>query len=551
MGWKWNPFTHKFNQVGGGGSFLNLDQTTPQSVTNGVPYFVAGINASNYYAPTYECNLPPMTSNILPSPLIATAANTFNGYLPYLAFNQIGPQQVGALSTTPPSYPWNLQLYLGVAKTITAYGVTATATDQAGALSRSPKTWTFQGSNNGIAWTTLDTQTNVPYWYADETRMYVIASPASFTYYRINITANHSGPYVEVCQLKLYETTASRKKIYIDKNGTVHIIGSLQQIADIWSADTYNGTQLARISYDGVLRLNKYVNNGLLCVIDSNGTVSVDTNTYLTAASIGGYITPYLAAYIPFVNNIQDAYFYNNLLFFGNNNEMSVGYDSSNQTGNIRTDESTPSDLNVFTGNGATLRLINPVYDEIVTHAESMKDSYQSVPWTSLNGGKNKIATFSPDGYGGDPQELDFTVELPHNFVEGDRVTITPSVRWVGWTDNGDGNWPLWELSFTKQKIGFVNVGELFDKEDYIDTDDIHIPSIASVVPFMHYETYFGNSGSGLITFNDGHIRIMSKMKCTIRRIDDGGSYPDDVGLLSVNFKIEVDTIGSRTMDTK
>lgn len=59
---------------------------------------------------------------------------------------------------------------------------------------RTPTAWTLSGSNNGTTWTTVDSRSNVS-WVDDSppSHMYQIANPASFSYWRITITATASG----------------------------------------------------------------------------------------------------------------------------------------------------------------------------------------------------------------------------------------------------------------------------------------------------------------------------------------------------------------------
>src|SRR5690606_7166352 len=56
----------------------------------------------------------------------------------------------------------------------------------------SPKSWTFEGSNDGSNWTTLDTRTTVADWN-NEWRTYTFSNTTSYTYYRINVTARQTG----------------------------------------------------------------------------------------------------------------------------------------------------------------------------------------------------------------------------------------------------------------------------------------------------------------------------------------------------------------------
>jgi hypothetical protein len=69
---------------------------------------------------------------------------------------------------------------------------------------RDPKAWQFQGSNDGSAWTTLDTQSNQTFTERYQLQTYAIASPASYRYYRLNITANNGdSAFTDLCELGL------------------------------------------------------------------------------------------------------------------------------------------------------------------------------------------------------------------------------------------------------------------------------------------------------------------------------------------------------------
>lgn len=58
-------------------------------------------------------------------------------------------------------------------------------------VERDPKDWQFQGSNDGVSWTTLDTQSNQLFSARFQPKHYAVATPASYRYYRLNITANN------------------------------------------------------------------------------------------------------------------------------------------------------------------------------------------------------------------------------------------------------------------------------------------------------------------------------------------------------------------------
>jgi hypothetical protein len=55
-----------------------------------------------------------------------------------------------------------------------------------------PKSWIFQGSNDGVTWVTLDSQTNVPAFASLETRTYAFTPGAAYQRYRIQASKNQA-----------------------------------------------------------------------------------------------------------------------------------------------------------------------------------------------------------------------------------------------------------------------------------------------------------------------------------------------------------------------
>lgn len=53
-----------------------------------------------------------------------------------------------------------------------------------------PRNWTFEGSNDGSSWTTLDTRTGEGSWTFYETRSFTFANATAYSYYRLNISDN-------------------------------------------------------------------------------------------------------------------------------------------------------------------------------------------------------------------------------------------------------------------------------------------------------------------------------------------------------------------------
>jgi hypothetical protein len=87
--------------------------------------------------------------------------------------------------------PCWLKVVYGASKTVVAYRISAC--DFSSQWNRSPGTWTLDGSNDGSSWTTLDSQTSAVAWTSGATRGFVLSSPATYTQFRLNVTAKQTG----------------------------------------------------------------------------------------------------------------------------------------------------------------------------------------------------------------------------------------------------------------------------------------------------------------------------------------------------------------------
>jgi predicted alpha-1,2-mannosidase len=56
---------------------------------------------------------------------------------------------------------------------------------------RDPKNWQFQGSNDGTAWTTVDTRTGITFAQRLMTQSFTFTNSTAYKYYRVNITLNN------------------------------------------------------------------------------------------------------------------------------------------------------------------------------------------------------------------------------------------------------------------------------------------------------------------------------------------------------------------------
>lgn len=99
-----------------------------------------------------------------------------------------------------------LGVVLASPATITSYGITPrnvylTLTP--------PKNWKFQGSNNGTNWTTLDTRSGISGWSANTEKTFSIASPQTFSQYRIVVTDTMGNDWCQISEFKGYAEEAN------------------------------------------------------------------------------------------------------------------------------------------------------------------------------------------------------------------------------------------------------------------------------------------------------------------------------------------------------
>lgn len=84
------------------------------------------------------------------------------------------------------------------------YALTS-ANDAAG---RDPRDWTFEGSNDGSSWTTLDTQTGITFASRFQTQVFTFENTDAYKFYRINITANNGDGLFQLAEWRMYKTQA-------------------------------------------------------------------------------------------------------------------------------------------------------------------------------------------------------------------------------------------------------------------------------------------------------------------------------------------------------
>jgi hypothetical protein len=91
--------------------------------------------------------------------------------------------------------PQEWRIDFGSAQTVREYTIRASTIKEEFA----PRTWTLDGSNTGTGgpWTNVDSRTN-HLWNSGQKKQFTVQSPASFRYYRINVTAVNRQPVTTI-----------------------------------------------------------------------------------------------------------------------------------------------------------------------------------------------------------------------------------------------------------------------------------------------------------------------------------------------------------------
>ena len=171
---------------------------TDTTVTNGTTYYytVTATNAAGTSANSPEDSATPV------HPLV----NVATGGAPNDSANNpanakyVFDQNSGSYWFYRGVMGW-LQYDLGHTETVQRYTVIS-STDLIG---RDPKDWQFQGSNDGVNWTTLDTQSGQAFPNRIQMHSYTIASPGAYRWYRLNITSNNGDTsFTTLSEIGLY-----------------------------------------------------------------------------------------------------------------------------------------------------------------------------------------------------------------------------------------------------------------------------------------------------------------------------------------------------------
>ncbi len=193
-------------------SGVTASSYTDGTVTNGTTYYyvVNATNSAGTSVNSAEDSATPIipmvnvafggtaSSSTIGAPWYEAADQAFNG-------NSSSKWYNGNASNRGPTGWLRYDFGAGNAQTVKRYTVIS-----GDVANRDPKTWTFQGSNDGSTWTTLDTQSNQAFVNRHHANTYNIGNTTAYRYYQLNVTANNGGGALAVGELGLWSDTVRK-----------------------------------------------------------------------------------------------------------------------------------------------------------------------------------------------------------------------------------------------------------------------------------------------------------------------------------------------------
>lgn len=108
-------------------------------------------------------------------------------------------------ATTGGAFTWTIDLGSGNSATATGYAITEIHAAEWAGGARTPNAWTFEGSNDGSSWTTLDTRSGITAVAANNRVVYTFSNAVAYRYYRMNVPGK-SGSIQGWAEFELLET---------------------------------------------------------------------------------------------------------------------------------------------------------------------------------------------------------------------------------------------------------------------------------------------------------------------------------------------------------
>jgi hypothetical protein len=222
-------------------------------------------------------SIPQMTSNTTPSGAAAASGAVANGP----AWNAFDRNTGTTWNNSATGQTGWLSYQFTTGRIIKRYGFFSDSNN-----ARNPRTWTFEGSNNGSTWVTLDTQTAFVTGGSTFYSFDISANTTSYTYYRINVTATQGGTTgIAIVELEMSEVTNLYGGIVVGGGFTFANGGNLTCTA---SNSIFVGSTTATLTFDlpsgqsatfnGSVNLLTNISNYRSVLVQNTGTFNMVGN---------------------------------------------------------------------------------------------------------------------------------------------------------------------------------------------------------------------------------------------------------------------------------
>lgn len=234
------------------GDKVYADRAYKSSAALGIVTFTQGEQADVAAPADLIDNVPTMTSNSAPLGVASASSEYDASHQAYMAFNDdtITAAWLTAASTTTGQLQYDFGS--GNSKTITYYSIVGVPLGDP-VVARAPKTWTFEGSNDGSSWTTLDTRTSVAAWTSQEKRTYSVSNTTAYQYYRLNVSLNQGdATFLSVAEMELLTSSEATKDLQLQVDSVRYIKSGM--IFDIYKPG--KNIKLFTVTVNDVDKLN-------------------------------------------------------------------------------------------------------------------------------------------------------------------------------------------------------------------------------------------------------------------------------------------------------
>lgn len=214
--------------------------------------------------------IPKMTSNTAPSGIANASGFNASGQDPWKAFDSLANTTWRSKNGDP--LPQWLTYEFTSPIIISAYKVTVGST-----FSYTPKSWTFEGSNDGSNWTILDTRSNITNWTSSKLfELFNFTNMTAYKAYRINITENNGGTFTDIYELEMYELIFDNKFLILTESGEGYSLAFANEDVSIVPFMTYDNTPFGNVTvskvsgtnygwkaFDGILTGNGWISDAI------------------------------------------------------------------------------------------------------------------------------------------------------------------------------------------------------------------------------------------------------------------------------------------------